>query len=561
MIVPTPNSKLQTIRNGILLVASIVVCLLWASIIPEMLQHHSYPAAIMGHSLAYFVLLCGYLFSVVVLVLGIGHSLFALLKKSRGPLQSNKSLLAIVGLWWALVFILCLSQREALSPLKYRGTDIALFITTTLTLIFIFDYSIYGFSKNKYKSVIIQIIIIIFLLMFYVGIEILSHYIIEQNPVIDEYITQLYPASPDPVPPDSASPDPASPDPSPLAPVIGISDCLSGCAEYALATNTYIDSIIRVAYPGKYDVIHEYNNMGLRGPDTSYESDKYRILILGDSYIEAYAIGNKDTVGLQLQALLNDLSSATGPEYEVLQFGKSAAFIVQLYQYYYNEGVKFQPDLVLYVQTPSDFFEANSVYFFPREYWSLYKIDDGNISHDEVPLMLPTVSHFIETVGRRLYDYHIRTQLIQLMVVAPLLDRIASGAVPTKNMRESSYDELVNDPGVEKAEQISRDIFSTWQQRLQDDDTDFAIIHVAQHVSYATGEFVVNMDRLNNDMLSGLDIPVIDTLEPFHTAIQNGIEIDFYNEFGDNHLNSQGNHELAVVIFDWLVEQGIVEEE
>ncbi|MFC1960914.1 hypothetical protein ACFLYO_09405 [Chloroflexota bacterium] len=535
------HSKLQTIRFGILLLASFVVCILWASAAPLMIQHQSNNPVILGHyELDYFVLLSSYLFSIAVFVLGAGYFLFALLK-NKHQLQSKKRLFVFVALWWVFAIVLYFTPIDTLRFLKYRGINIAILIT----LIFPYLLLDHNLWNNKYWRIITIIYSIVFI--GYIVLEVSAYFFISQQPRIAGYVALHQPVE------------------SSKGGLV--TECLSGCIDrpawgaYVDWADTYINSVVRWVSPGRYDVIHEYNNMGLRGPDTTYESDKFRILIFGDSYVYGHHVDNEHTIGLQLQSVLDELADNTSSEYEVLQFGVNYGFVVPAYQFYHNEGYKFEPDLVLYMYTANDFTDVNGPYFYPERQSVFYEISDGEIHSYKTPPVLPEVVHDgIKNIGRRLYVWHVRTPLTTLMVAVPLVDRILGGEIFFEPDDDWTYEDSVADVGIVKAAELTQDIFSLWQQQLQAASTDLAIVNLARPETYMTGEVIEDVDRINFEIVDSLGIPIIDTLHPFHTLILNGIDIDDYAEHNDIHFNPQGYYELAVVIFDWLVEQDIVEE-
>jgi hypothetical protein len=382
----------------------------------------------------------------------------------------------------------------------------------------------------------------------YTLLELLSALFIARHSGISYYIDLLYPAD------------------KIVRPAMTV-ECLSGCTEHPAWTAkvmgsgfVYQNTVLHVSRPGWHDVTHEYNNVGLRGPDVTYESDKYRILILGDSFIEGSHVNNHELVGAQLQALLDDLPAENNLEFEVLQIGIGGWFSGSAYQYYAVEGYKFNPSLVFYAYTPYDVTDAYRPYFFPHTASDFYEIVNDEIHSYATPLTIPeSVQGSVEALGRSLYENGVRTPLIKMMVAVTPLDRILGGEVLSDGAWNDSYDALIADAGVVQSGQLIGDIFSLWHRRVQADDATLAILFL--HEAYADEAYITDeliyIDRYGRELLSMLDIPVIDTLEPLQAALQRGVQVNYAN-FNDGHFTPQGQHELAVVIFDWLTEQGIV---
>jgi hypothetical protein len=105
--------------------------------------------------------------------------------------------------------------------------------------------------------------------------------------------------------------------------------------------------------------------LGLRDPRTSYEKPPgtYRIVLLGDSFVEGVQVQEQETVARQLETILNQRSSR---KVEVINAGVAAYGTAQELLYYEDEVSRFQPDAVL-------------LFFFP---WNDVK---NNSYHLEIP--------------------------------------------------------------------------------------------------------------------------------------------------------------------------------
>jgi SGNH hydrolase-like domain, acetyltransferase AlgX len=88
------------------------------------------------------------------------------------------------------------------------------------------------------------------------------------------------------------------------------------------------------------------NSLGLRGPERPFDKPPgtHRILMLGDSFVEAAQVSERDGVASRLEAALN--ATQTG-RYEVLNAGVGGWGTGQQSIYLEAEGHRYQPDLVL----------------------------------------------------------------------------------------------------------------------------------------------------------------------------------------------------------------------
>jgi hypothetical protein len=113
------------------------------------------------------------------------------------------------------------------------------------------------------------------------------------------------------------------------------------------------------------------NSHGFRDYERSYEKSKdvYRILVLGDSYIEGFQVQLKDTFTAQLEKMLNAHPSAK--RFEVLSFGQSGFGTAEEYLRYITFGLAYDPDLVILAVTTGNDFRDNSK-FLNRGYVGNY---------------------------------------------------------------------------------------------------------------------------------------------------------------------------------------------
>lgn len=522
------NTWSQRLRFGFLIASLVLVCLFWASPLPVMLQHQSRRPVFAGYEADYLLLLSIYLFSIILIFSFAVLIIIKIIRGSSSLSQIRKLLVANIAGFLLVIIGIYILPRDTLTQLQKMA-----FVCITLqggALLILWP-------RFRLRHVLI-------ILALYFCLEVASFAFLNQNPGLARYLPQ------------DISAEPVKPQAS--------SVCLSGCFEqpgWAAFVHksypVYKDTVIHWSAPGWYDATHEYNNLGLRGPNTTYESAKYRILILGHSYVQQMQVDNKDTIGQQLQELLDGRLTEDGQEYEVLQLGLDYGFLGSSYQYYYHEGYKFEPDLVLHVST-GEISNANAPYFTPQRSNTVYAIDNDEVYTYRLPPTIPVfIQNYASDFGLTLYDLKIRTPLSKVLFLAPVIDRMLGWGVWSSS--PTTYEDYIADEGINYSVQLLQDIVASWQVRLQQEGGDLAILRIWTHNSYLTGEPDNDFPtRINTDLLESFDVPVIDTMEHFSTVMQSGIDLDYYDEYQDNHFNVQGYHELAVVILDWLVEQGIV---
>jgi hypothetical protein len=96
----------------------------------------------------------------------------------------------------------------------------------------------------------------------------------------------------------------------------------------------------------RFTVQLDFNAMGLRDPRTSYEKPPgtFRVLALGDSYVEAAQVQEPETMVRRLEGLLDSNTSRT---IEVINGGVFGYGTAQEYLLFDDIGPKLQPDLVV----------------------------------------------------------------------------------------------------------------------------------------------------------------------------------------------------------------------
>lgn len=106
----------------------------------------------------------------------------------------------------------------------------------------------------------------------------------------------------------------------------------------------------------------EINAKGFRGPARPYEKPDgiYRIVVIGDSYIEAFSVPYEKTLPHLLEARLR----SEGLPVEVVALGMSNFGTAQEFLLLEREGLRYQPDLVVLAFSHND--PSNN---YPRLHW------------------------------------------------------------------------------------------------------------------------------------------------------------------------------------------------
>lgn len=185
------------------------------------------------------------------------------------------------------------------------------------------------------------------------------------------------------------------------------------------------------------DVVHNLvlNNAGMHDTEhkLSKPDDTFRILILGDSFVQAVQVPEVETAHQVLEDRLNELGDSR--RYEVISAGVGGWGTGQELLYYRNEGRHFQPDLVLLM-----FFLGNDVKDnLPgrgvtvdglNHYTPYFVLNDGNLDIDPwyyAPGLTPTTGHpplgwkaWNNLLGRLYQSSRLYAQLEPLVAVEPV---------------------------------------------------------------------------------------------------------------------------------------------
>jgi len=138
----------------------------------------------------------------------------------------------------------------------------------------------------------------------------------------------------------------------------------------------------------EYDVHLQYNARGIRGPEVPYEkpAGTFRVVILGDSFIEGYSVNREDRVAEQLEKLLTEQDRSR--KYEVIALGTAGYSTDQELIWLEAEGIRYQPDVVVTM------FYMNDVWFNGQsKYWRgekpAFVLQNGELTLTNVPVPDP----------------------------------------------------------------------------------------------------------------------------------------------------------------------------
>lgn len=106
---------------------------------------------------------------------------------------------------------------------------------------------------------------------------------------------------------------------------------------------------------GEYDVVETFNSRGLRGPEHAYQkpAGTRRVLVLGDSFVEGYTVGDAENV---CRVLESELRAGRSGDVEVINGGTGGYSTDQELLFFASEGRRYAPDLTVLMFYENDVF-------------------------------------------------------------------------------------------------------------------------------------------------------------------------------------------------------------
>lgn len=135
----------------------------------------------------------------------------------------------------------------------------------------------------------------------------------------------------------------------------------------------------------EYNVHLQYNSRGMRGPVFPYEKPQgtYRVVVLGDSFIDGYSVNQQDRVTEDLSRML---ASQLQRPVQVIPMGVAGYSNDQELLWLESEGFKYHPDLVVLMFYDNDvMFNASSTYWRGNKPLFVFKGNNLALTNEPVP--------------------------------------------------------------------------------------------------------------------------------------------------------------------------------
>jgi lysophospholipase L1-like esterase len=132
----------------------------------------------------------------------------------------------------------------------------------------------------------------------------------------------------------------------------------------------------------------EYNSHSYRGPLLPYTKPRgvFRVLLLGDSYLEGYTVALRDRVAEAAQRLLDDAPGAK--PVQIVALGTGGYSTDQELLWLESEGVRYDPDLVIVLFVTNDIWFNNQTEY-PRGPKPVFRLAGDSLVLTNVPVPRP----------------------------------------------------------------------------------------------------------------------------------------------------------------------------
>lgn len=325
----------------------------------------------------------------------------------------------------------------------------------------------------------------------------------------------------------------------------------------------------------EYTVDVRINSQGLRDPERTREPDPgtFRVLALGDSFVEGYTVDMEQTVTQRLERRLRD----SGCRVEVINGGTSAYSTDQEYLFYASDGASYRPAVVLLF-----FFWNDVVYTDRQEYFGTpkpaFEMGGGNLRLHRYPVKekpkesapeppqgtenATSGSALLEMLRERLWfgapaahDALARMGLWNpIPKVPPRLEMLV-------------YDQRDLAPVEDAWEKVGA-IVKALKKEVEDHGSRLAIVYIpgrmeiqesswkATQQLYRLKEGAWNLNKVRirvKALGASLAVPIID-LGPALQAAELPFKPTYFTF--DGHWNARGHDVAASAVFDWMKATG-----
>jgi len=319
----------------------------------------------------------------------------------------------------------------------------------------------------------------------------------------------------------------------------------------------------------EYTVEVRINSRGLRDPERPVEAGEgtFRVLALGDSFVEGYTVDLGETVTQRLESRLKE----AGCPAEVINGGTSAYSTDQEYLFYRTEGARYRPSLVLLF-----FFWNDVIYSDRQDYFGtpkpVFEMGGGGLRVHRYPVKEKAKETSLAQPAEEEDSGSALLEMVRerLWVGAPdLHDAVARfgfwNPIPRTAPRLEMlvYDRRDMAP-VEDAWEKVIAVVTALKKDVEDHGSTLAVAYIPgkMEIDAATWEVTRKLYRLGpqawsldkvrskvEGLSAALRIPMID-LGPSLRAADQAFRPTYFTF--DGHWNARGHDVASGAVFDWM---------
>jgi hypothetical protein len=318
----------------------------------------------------------------------------------------------------------------------------------------------------------------------------------------------------------------------------------------------------------------KFSTQGLRGPEVAVPkpSDTFRVLVLGDSVVEAAQVSQEDAMAARLGPELARLGAAG--RIETINAGVAGFGTGQQLLFLEREGVHLQPDLIVLVFTIANDVADNGVEVADR--WKLaterrpFFVIGANGELAQLPFEAPPPEPF-EGIRSFLRDRSTLFNVVELWAVGKTVARAQGAVVPPLDAEKEVYLRELNDDWAQAWEVTDRllaevdalaaqigaplvVVLSPTQWQVDDEEwRDFM-------GTRSQGERRFKAEAPNErlaEIAARRGLRMVDLLPEFRRETRAGSPPLFFPK--DGHWAEHGHVVASRVVADYLMSQGLVQ--
>ncbi|MBI3942251.1 MAG: hypothetical protein HY326_04495 [Chloroflexi bacterium] len=335
---------------------------------------------------------------------------------------------------------------------------------------------------------------------------------------------------------------------------------------------TYHIPNMRVQYAGadpilnpEYQAQIEINSRGLRGPEYPFQPPDQvkRILVLGDSYTEAFQVPFQDTYVNVLQNELN--KKGNSPQFEVINAGIGGVGTANELLLWRREGINYHPNLVV-LQFFFNDISDNSLSMRPgtSAWWPYFTLEEGKPVLHNFPAEVPQPVWFQNYFPYRLslfLSYRVREW-------PPLFNTLVKGLRIKPPLQHSVWIKSYT-PQTEEAWQLTEALVEQLNQEVESTGAKLVvfILPAAQQIEPwaaalnrdAWPDYNWDFDLVDKTLCPNLQeksIPCTSLARDFRNYQAEHHDQLYFTR--DRHLYPAGQHLVGELLFQYLTMNGYV---